>query len=177
LIFDIQKKFGTIKKFQSYPSISFFNYFIKSYFLLGLKKINPLNYIDYNKSKAISFLQKEMGWQYYGGKHYESVFTKFFQSYYLPKRFGYDKRLAHLSSLILSGEISRDEALVEIEQPLYNEKSLKQDIDYICKKLDIDIEYFENLLNAPKRSHKDFANNEKKIKFLFSIYNLFRNNK
>jgi len=98
--------------------------------------INPLNYIDYRKDNAIETMKRELEWKYYGGKHYESRFTKFFQSYYLPVKFNYDKRRAHLSSLIVSGQISRDDALNILKENVYSEIEIGNDLEYVAKKLD-----------------------------------------
>ncbi len=121
-----------------------------------MRVIKLLNYFPYNKGEAIKKLESEFGWEYYGGKHFESRFTKFFQSYYLPTKFGYDKRRAHLSSLIVSGEITREEALREMEKTLYTNDQIKKDRDYIIKKLDLTIEEFNHIMLAPNRSHSDY---------------------
>ena len=120
---------------------------------------------------AIKVLEEELNWQYYGGKHYESRFTKFFQSYWLPKKFGYDKRKAHLSSLILSEEITRDEALDEMKKNSYDESTIEQDIDYICKKLDVRKEDFISWMNEPNKKFSDYKNNVfiKKVIYSFII--------
>ena len=137
---DVYRKCGRHKRsLKKYPHMGLIQYAQFRYFGI-INKVNLLNYIDYSKSKAIDILGKEFGWQYYGGKHFESRFTKFFQSYYLPKKFGYDKKRAHLSSLIVSGEITRNEAIKEMEDDsVYTEDEMLQDRDYILKKLDISL--------------------------------------
>ena len=95
--------------------------------------IRILDKIAYSKTQAINTLQEQFGWQYYGGKHYESVFTKFYQSYILPEKFNVDKRKVHLSSLIRNGEISRSEALKDLEKPLYEAAALAEEKDYVLK--------------------------------------------
>jgi hypothetical protein len=117
-----------------------------------------LEYIEYNKAKVKAFLMEELGWRDYGGKHYESVFTKFFQAHYLPTRFGYDKRKAHLSSLIVSGQLSRDEAIEELKKPLYDPQELEQDKIYFTKKLGITLEEFEFILQKPIVHYTNFKN-------------------
>jgi hypothetical protein len=119
-------------------------------------------------------IQNELGWVYYGGKHYESVFTRFFQAYYLPKKFNYDKRLAHLSTLICSGQITRDQALEEMKKDIYPPELLEQDKEYVMKKLGLDKVEFEKILNAPAKSYKDYPNDEKKLKFIYRVYNKLR---
>ena len=127
--------------------------------------INPLNYIDYRKDEAIEKMKRELGWQYYGGKHYESRFTKFFQSYYLPVKFKFDKRRAHLSSLIISGQISRDDALEIMKENVYSEIEIGNDLEYVAKKLDWSPQEFKAIIDMPPKRHQDFATNES----LFSI--------
>ena len=106
-------------------------------FLKKIRQIPPLNYIDYKKTEAKQILMREIGRKDYGGKYYESIWTRFFQGYYLPKKFGYDKRRAHLSTLIRSGQISRDEALHAMDEPVYPESLLNEDMHYILKKFDL----------------------------------------
>lgn len=161
----IQKKFGSLQ-LKRYPLASFQERLYTRYFF-NLDILPILNYGDsYNKEEAMKVLEQKLGWQYYGGKHYESVFTRFYQGYYLIKRFNVDKRRAHFSTLICSGQITRDEALNELKKPAYpNERLLAQDLDYIPKKLGIPREEFDKILNEPTRSHYDFPN-ENKIKML-----------
>lgn len=118
--------------------------------------VRLLNYIPYTKKNAIQTLEREFGWKYYGGKHFESRFTKYFQSYYLPVKFGYDKRRAHLSSLIVAGEITREEALIEMKKELYTEDQIRIDREYIIKKLDLSEKQFEKIMNAPNKTFLDY---------------------
>ena len=91
-------------------------------------KINPiLNYVEYNKSEAMDVIEEKLGWVNYGGKHYESIYTRFFQSYILPRKFNIDKRKAHLSTLINSGQITRDMALAELSQPIFDAQRMQED--------------------------------------------------
>ena len=128
-----------------------------------VRKMNthrPLDLMHYNKFEAKEQLKREVGWRDYGGKHYESIFTKFFQAHYLPARFGYDKRLAHLSSLIVSGQIDRDEALEQLKAPLYRSDELEQDLQFVIKKLDLTREEFDRLMNEQPRSYREFRNSD-----------------
>jgi hypothetical protein len=124
--------------------------------LKGIQSVSILNYIPYHKEKAKEELKQELGWRDYGGKHYESVFTRFYQGYILPKKFHIDKRKAHLSNLICSGQISRDEALQELAKKLYDERNLLQDYDFVIKKLGLTKEEFERIMSTPPRPHTDF---------------------
>ncbi len=172
-ITDICKKYKA-KNFNKFPITSFFKYYVYFPYIKKIEVIKPLNYIKYSKKEAIKVLEEELGWKYYGGKHYESRFTKFFQGYWLPEKFGYDKRKAHLSSLILSGEITRKEALLELSQPSFDQSSLKSDIDYIAKKLEINKEEFLNFMSQESKHFSVFANNLFKKKILFKLISLIK---
>ena len=114
--------------------------------------------MNYNKESATSELIRRIGWKKYGNKHGESNFTKLFQNYILPRRFGYDKRKPHLSSLILSGQLTRSEALHRLSEPLYEKLELSNDIDYFCRKLRISLQDFDSAMKSPLTSHKYFKN-------------------
>ena len=119
--------------------------------------ISILNYVPYIKDDVKEVIKKELYWKDYGGKHHESIITKFYQSYILPKKFGYDKRRAHLSSLICSNQISRQDALKEFDQPVYrNENELENDIEYIIKKFGISRTEYDEIIKGDKRNHEDF---------------------
>jgi N-acetyl sugar amidotransferase len=162
---DVHRIFGKVK-LRKYKTVSFFKYNIYYPYILKMKVIRMLNFLDYNKDEAIKILEQELGWKYYGGKHYESRFTKLFQSYFLPKRFGYDKRRAHLSSLILSGQISRSNALEEINKEPYNDKELNEDINFVVKKLGMTKSEFETIMTMPKKTFTDYASNYSKFVFI-----------
>ena len=170
----IHKRFGRIKKLKSYPLINFINYYLISRYILKIQSVRFLNLINYNKAEAMKLLEDKYGWRYYGGKHYESRFTKFFQSYYLPARFGFDKRKAHLSSLIVSGQMTRDEALKELAKPLYDKAELEEDKEYIRKKLSLTKEEFDRILSQPIKTYKDYPSNEPIYKIVRSIYFLVK---
>ncbi|OQA53627.1 MAG: hypothetical protein BWY45_02943 [Euryarchaeota archaeon ADurb.Bin294] len=123
--------------------------------------VDILNYVDYVKKDAIQILEDELGWEYYGGKHYESIYTRFFQGYILPKKFGYDKRRGHLSSLICSGEITRDDALNEMENEPYPQDLQEEDRRYVIKKLGITEEEFESIMNLPLKTILDYPSYER----------------
>lgn len=155
-LLDIHKKHGE-RKLKSYPLVNFYQYYVYYPFVKKMKVVRPLNYMAYRKDHAIAELEK-IGWRAYGRKHGESIFTKLFQNYYLPTRFGYDKRRPHLSSLIVSGQLSREEALRELEEPLYDKDELEIDISYFCKKLRISREEFDVYVQSPLRTYKDYRN-------------------
>lgn len=122
----------------------------------GIQSASPLNLIPYVKTDAIKELQELLGWRDYGGKHYESVFTRFYQGYILPKKFKIDKRKAHLSNLICSGQMTREEALAELAKPIYEDNLLRTDYDFVLKKLDLSPAQFEEIMNSPPREHTAF---------------------
>lgn len=118
--------------------------------------VDVLNLVDYRKRDAINILEKELGWRSYGAKHFESIYTRFFQGYLLPTKFGFDKRRMHLSSLICAGELSREAALAALASPPYPEADRDADVTYVCKKLGIDRSMLEDIMRAPLRSFGDY---------------------
>ena len=157
----IHHKFGT-GRLKNYKTISFLEYYLWYPFVKGLRTVRPLNFMPYNKEDAAVELEKRIGWRAYGHKHGESIFTKFFQNHYLPVRFGYDKRRPHFSSLIMSAQLSREEAIEKLAEPLYLPEELERDTEYLCKKLGISRSEFDSLMQIPLRSHLDFPNWEGK---------------
>ena len=151
----VNSLFGN-KKLKDFPHYSVYK---RIYWnrIKGLRNFSLLDYIDYDKEKAKKFLIEELGWRDYGGKHHESIYTKFFQAYILPTKFGFDKRRAHLASLILAGQITREEALEEMKKPLYDEKELQEHLIYVPKKLGITREEFEEIMNTPPRKYEEFS--------------------
>lgn len=170
----INEKFGT-KKIKTFPQVSTLKHIFIMYGL-GFKVQKPLNYIEFNKEKAKIELREEFGWRDYGGKHYESIFTRLYQAHILPKKFGVDKRRPHLSSLILSKQISRDAAIEELEKPLYDEKELEEDVEYLLKKLEFSRDWFHEYLKRPGRSHYDFKTDQKLYDFLLWVKNKISKN-
>ncbi|MBL7683266.1 MAG: N-acetyl sugar amidotransferase [Flavipsychrobacter sp.] len=122
----------------------------------GIEFVNYLNWMPYVKDEIKQLLQKELGWKDYGGKHYESIWTRFYQGYILPVKFGVDKRKAHLSTLICSGQMTREQALEEMKNPPYEESQLKIDKEFVLKKLELTEEAFNTIMREPIRSHRDF---------------------
>ena len=153
----VQSKFGT-KKLNSYPHMSVAQ-FVNYNLIKRIRSISFINYIDFNKEEAMELIQRELGWKYYGGKHYESIYTRFYQGYILPNKFGIDKRKAHLTCLIIStGEITREEALKKLAEPTLDEEILKHDIIYFLKKLNFTQEQFDNIMALPPKTILDYPN-------------------
>jgi N-acetyl sugar amidotransferase len=151
---DIHHQYGKVK-LKTYPSFDFKKYVYYSA-VLKLVPVSILDYVPYNKAAIKQFITKELDWRDYGGKHYESLFTKFYQAYILPEKFKIDKRKAHLSTLICSGQISKEEALRELELPLYQPDQLKQDKEYVLKKFGLSVSEFEEIMQAHPRKHEEF---------------------
>ena len=153
----IHKKFGQ-RKFKHYKTISFLQYYLYYPYVYGMKTLRPLNFMAYDKVKATKFLVETVGYKEYGRKHGESIFTRFFQDYYLPKKFGIDKRLMHYSSMVLSGQLSRDEALLELKSPLYDQIELAEDIQYIAKKLELTVAELNSFIESPCVQYDAYPN-------------------
>lgn len=152
---DINNKFGSTSLNKLKISSSFERK-IKGQLLLKINEIRPLDYIDYNKELAIKELSEVCDYNYYGGKHYESILTMFMQRYYLPKKFNVDKRKSHLSSLIIVNQMSREEALQELKKPLYIEKEMEETIDYFLDLINMSKEEFEIIINSKPMEHNDY---------------------
>lgn len=161
------------RRLRQYKTISFFEYYVWYPFVKKMRTVRPLNYMPYDKAKALEELTQAVGYKPYARKHGESLFTKLFQNYYLPEKFGYDKRKPHLSSLIVSGQMTRDEAVAKLSEPLYDPHELEIDIAYFCKKLRITRGQFDELMNAPVHSHKDFPTWDGRYRLLKQAQDVF----
>ncbi len=154
----VHKQFGR-KKLKSYPSYNILK-LIYYVFIKRIKYIPILNFVKYNKNEAMDLIQKELGWVYYGGKHYESIYTRFYQSYVLPQKYNVDKRKAHLSTLIMSGHMTREEALEELKKETYLENLMSEDKEYVIKKLGLTHDEFEYLFQLPVKKFSDYPNSK-----------------
>lgn len=160
----IHQRFGQ-RTLKTFPQVSTLSH-VWGMYVKGYKVIKPLNLIHYDKAQAKEKLKAEFGWKDYGGKHYESVFTKFYQAHILPAKFDVDKRKAHMSTLICSGQLTREEALKALREPLYNPLELENDTDYVCKKLGFSREWMKEYLSSPGHQHEDYPTDEAIFKFL-----------
>jgi N-acetyl sugar amidotransferase len=153
----IQKRFGT-RSLKSFPHLDTVDY--ARYRLWARNRVfNILDYLDYTRDGAIATLQKEVGWRDYGGKHYESIYTRFFQGYILPAKFGFDKRRAHLSNKICAGQMTREAALEELRQDPYASEDLKrEDRTFVLKKLGLSERDFDAIMRAPAKRYVDYPN-------------------
>lgn len=156
---DIHNKFGTIS-LDSYPVTSIFWHKIYLPYIKGIKLIRPLDYVPYHKEDAMNLLVNKFGYQKYPQKHFESRFTRFYESYWLPERFGYDTRKVQFSSLILTGQMTRKEALKKLKEPAYDKVTIHQEIEYVANKLNINIDELQSYMNASKKTYKDYKSQE-----------------
>lgn len=155
-ILAIQKEFGRVPiqklKFMTLTERYIFRHGAKK-----MKHIRPLNYMEYNTKKAIDELRAFCGFEYYGGKHYESILTRWMQCYYLPEKFGIDKRKSHFSSLIMSGQLTREEALRQLSEPLYeSEEDKEADMNYLAGYLSVSLEEMERCMNLPPKKMQEY---------------------
>jgi len=168
---DIQKKFGT-KELKKYPLTKILWHKIYLPYIKGIKVLKPLNNVPYIKTEAMKLLQDKFGWQPYPQKHFESRFTKFYESYWLPKKFGYDVRKVQFSSLILTGQMTREEALEKLKTLPYDESTINQDFEFIANKLGITIEELQTYFAAPNKTYKDYASQEGMYKIGSKLFKL-----
>lgn len=168
---EIHSKFGE-KELKTFPTCDIFKYKTYYRFIKGIRVIKLLDYYPFIKKDAIKELNEKFQWQPYKMKHYESRFTKFFESFWTPKKHGYDKRRAYLSSEILTGQISREEALLRISKPELSEEEMIKDFNYVAKKLDWTEEELWKIFNGKNKSFRDYKNNFFLISLGAKIMNL-----
>jgi len=156
---DIHKKFGT-KPIKNYlvTNILWHKFYLP--YFKGIKVYKPLDYILYNKNEAMQFLMDNFGWQPYPQKHFESRFTRFYESYWLYERFGYDVRKVQFSSLILTGQMTREEALNELTKLPYDNETIHHEFEYVATKLGIPVEELQSYMDMPKKTYKDYKSQE-----------------
>lgn len=152
---DIHNRFGRIP-LRTFPLANVLKYKLYYRYLLGVRVIKPLDYIPYIKKDAMKLLIEQYQWQPYAQKHFESRFTKFYEGYWLPNKFGYDKRKVQFSSLILTKQMTRDEALAELAKPSYDESTIHDDFEYIATKLGITSQELESYLHGPNKTYRDY---------------------
>jgi N-acetyl sugar amidotransferase len=168
----IYKHLGTLK-LQDFPHFSLVDRMM-NFSVYRLQVVCLLNLIDYNKQEAMCVLKDELGWRDYGVKHGESIYTRFYQSYILPKKFGFDKRRAHLSCLVVSGQISRDAALEMLKAPPYPAEIMQSDREYVIKKLGISEDMFLQIMTAPPKTFRDYPNQNNIIQKIGALIRMGR---
>lgn len=156
---DIHRRFGT-RPLVKFPLTSILRHKIYLPYIKGIKTVRPLNYVPYIKEEAVKLLVDKFGWQPYPQKHFESRFTRFYEGYWLPKKFGYDTRRVQYGSLILTGQMTRAEALKKLEEPALDEDTVKQEFEYVATKLGITVGELQGYLDAPNKTHRDYRSQE-----------------
>jgi N-acetyl sugar amidotransferase len=160
---DIIRQFGTVKM-ETYPFSPIFRHKFYLRYLKGVQVVKPLNFMPYIKEKALQLLADTYGWKPYPQKHFESRFTKFYEGYWLPERFGFDTRKVQFSSLILTKQMTRDEALDKLKKPAYNPETIEDEFNYIATKLGITSEELRDYFTMEKKFYKDYNNQESMFK-------------
>ncbi|MCK9627006.1 MAG: N-acetyl sugar amidotransferase [Bacteroidales bacterium] len=170
LIDDIREQFCT-NPMKTYPMTSVFYRKFWMKYIKGIKFVQLLTYFPYSKNEAKEMLQREYGWMPYPQKHFESRFTRFFESFWLPERFGYDPRSVQFSSLILAGQMTRTEALEELRKKPYNPDTIKDDFKYVATKLGITVEELQGFFDMPQKFYWDYKNNQTMLSKLSELAN------
>jgi N-acetyl sugar amidotransferase len=154
---DIHRRFGTVP-LNTFPATDILKYKLYYRYIKGLQIIRPLDYVPYIKEDAISLLTERFGWQKYAQKHHESRFTRFVECYWLPQKFGFERRKAHLSSLVLTGQMTREEALARIAKPEISDQEMRDDFEYVAKKLDLTKDQLQDLFDGENKSFRNYKN-------------------
>ena len=157
LINDIHRKFGK-RQLKTFPIVDIFSYKIYYKYVYGMNIIKPLNFVPFIKKDAENLLREKFGWEKFLHKHHESRFTRFYEDFWLPKKFGYEKRRAHFSSLILTKQMERQDALSRISKPELDEQFLKQEFEYVANKLDLTVQELQLLFEGEKKTFHDYRN-------------------
>jgi len=161
---DIHKKFGS-RKLKNYPLTNILWHKVYLPYFKGIKVYRPLDFLPYDKDEATQFLVDNFDYQRYEQKHFESRFTRFYEAYWLPEKFGYDTRKVQYSSLILTGQMTREEALEKLKAPAYDPDTIVEDFEFIANKLGISEDELKGYLEAPNKTYKDYKNQQ-------SLYNI-----
>ena len=173
---DIHSQFGTLP-LSSFPTSDIFKSNIYYKYVKGMKVIRPLDYFPYKVSEAMNELNELYGWEPYKHKHYESRFTRFFEGYWLPQKFGYDKRKTHFSSLILTGQMTRNEAMEELKSPAYDPEDMRKDFEFVAKKLGLSSNELDKIMKGENRTYKNYKNNMFLINMSTKIFTFFKGNR
>lgn len=157
LLNDIHNKFGK-KTLKTFPLVDILSYKIYYRYVLGMQVFKPLDMLPYIKEDAEKLLEEKFGWQKFQHKHHESRFTRFYEDYWLPRKFGYEKRRAHFSSLILTGQMTREEALERIAKPEMDEQFLRQEFEYVANKLDLTVDELQKIFEGENKTYRNYKN-------------------
>ncbi|APG62489.1 LPS biosynthesis protein [Sphingorhabdus lutea] len=154
---DIHRQFGK-RELKTFPLMDIFVYKIFYQRILGMEVAKPLNLVPYIKADAEALLENKFGWKKFQHKHHESRFTRFYEDYWMPKKFGYEKRRAHFSSLIMTGQLTRDAALERISKPEMDEHFLRQEFEYVANKLDMSVAELQEIFEGENKTYKNYKN-------------------
>lgn len=154
---DIHRRFGT-RPLDTFPLVDIFVYKLLYQQLLGMTVAKPLNMVPYIKHEAEALLERRFGWQKFQHKHHESRLTRFYEDFWLSRKFGFEKRRAHFSSLVMTGQMSRDAAIDRLSRPEMSEAFLTQEFEYVANKLDLTVEAFREIFDGPNRTFRDYRN-------------------
>ena len=167
----VDQLYGT-GKLLTFPHMDIFERELYYHIVKGFRYVFILNHVQYNKLDAIKTLENEFGWRSYGDKHFESVYTRFFQGYILPNKFNIDKRRAHFSRLIISGQVKRSDAIEILKQPTYAPSMMEEDREYVVSKLGLTQDEFDEIMTLPIKSYHDYPNYSSYYKFLKKLRNI-----
>ncbi|MEJ2905648.1 N-acetyl sugar amidotransferase [Pedobacter panaciterrae] len=157
LVNDIHTRFGK-RPLKTFPIVDILKYKIYYKYVLGMQVFKPLDLVPFNKKEVEQLLLDKFGWQKFQHKHHESRFTRFYEDYWLPRKFGFEKRRAHFSSLILTGQMTREEALTRISKPELDEQILKQEFEYVANKLDLTVAELQAIFDGQNKTYRDYKN-------------------
>lgn len=156
---DIHHRFGT-RPLVNFPTTSILRHKVWLPYFKGIKVVRPLNSVEYDKATAIRLLVDKFGWQPYPQKHFESRFTRFYEGYWLPKKFGFDTRKVQFASLIVTGQMTREEALQKLKSPPLDEATVRQEFKYVASKLGITTDELQGYMDAPNKTFRDYRSQE-----------------
>lgn len=157
LFHDIHKKFGK-RALRTFPLVDILVYKLYYKYILGMEVIKPLNHVPYIKKEAEELLSTRFGWKKFQHKHHESRFTRFYEDYWMPRKFGYEKRRAHFSSLIMTGQMTRDQALERISKPELDEQFLKSEFEFVANKLSLSVTELQQIFDGENKTYRDYKN-------------------
>ncbi len=172
LIKDIHRRFGKVK-LKTLPLCGMFKYRLYYAYIKGMKRVAPLDLIPYDKNQAEILLKERFGWEKYENKHYENIFTRFYEGYFLLKKFDYDKRKCYFSNMVLTGQMTRDQALAKLKENPYSQELMQEDMEYIAKKLGTTKKEFQSIIDGENRTYKDYKNSLSMIEFSIKIAKFF----
>lgn len=164
LVKDIHSKFGK-RPLKTFPLVDILSYKLYYRYVLGMQVFKPLNLLPYIKTDVEKLLIEKFGWEPFQHKHHESRFTRFYEDFWLPKKFGFDRRKVHFSSLILTGQMTREEALARISKPELSEENLRKEFEYVANKLDLTVEELQKIYEGENKTFHDYKNKIKLIGF------------